>query len=102
MRTPCRPGSRRPGRGRPGAPGISARRGPQFADARSEYAFPQGLLALHDDRSLAFGDRLPERHIPLQALLLEAGMDHRAALPRGAPENQPLDKSAAIGALLAS
>src|SRR5258708_3171776 len=100
MRRPCRPGSRRPGRGRPGAPG-GARRGAQFADACSEYPFQQGFLALNDDRGLAFGDRLAERRVLLQALLLEGGIDDRAGLLRLAPEDQPVDELAALGDLLA-
>src|SRR6185369_10363926 len=96
-----RPGRYQRGRGQPGTPAGGARRGPQFADACSEYAFQQGLLALNDDRGLALGDRLAERRILLQALLLEGGIDHRAGLRRLAPEDQPVDELAALGDLLA-
>ena len=49
------------------------------------------FLRARDDRRLAFGHRLAERLVLLQALALGHGIDHGAIGLLRAPEHQPLD-----------
>src|SRR5262245_55937974 len=67
-----------------------------------EKTFERALLLAHDGRRLAFGDRLAERLVFLDALLLGGRIDHGAVGLRLAPEHQRVGERAGIGLVLGS